>query len=287
MELHQVTPKLKTISLPREEALIMPIGDVQVGDPRCDEERFKKHIKWGVEHGAYFLGMGEFVDIASPSNRDKYKGSRFYDSFRHMADEAAEEHIRRVLDLMDGSQGRWLGVLEGHHFWEFEDGSTTDMRIARELGCPFLGNCAIVRLEFDNASSHLRRAGVDIWAHHGVGSGRKVTSPILLLLDVLSYWEADIYLMGHQHKIIATPIDRLYPVWGKNPRLQHKTKILACTGSFLRGYEVGSTRVGTKKPEGTYIEKQMLNPASLGGILLKVRPRVSEGFVNLDLGVEL
>jgi len=278
---------MRRVELPREEALIMPIGDVQYGDPRCDWDRFKRHITWGVEHGAYFIGMGEFVDVASPSNRIAYRSAKFYDSFRAMADEKAQENVEKVLAALKGSESQWLGILEGHHFWEFEDGSSTDMRVARGLGCPFMGNCAIVRLEFDNGKSHTKRPGVDIWCHHGTGSGRKVTSPINLLLDVLDYWEADIYLIGHQHKIIATPLDRLYPHWGQKPRIVHRTKVLACTGSFLKGYDVGSTRVGTTKPEGTYVEKGMMNPASLGGILLKVRPRIVQGFARLDINVEL
>ena len=102
-------------------------------------------------------------------------------------------------------------------------------------------------------------------------------------------FDADVYLIGHQHKLVAAPIDQLYMTHKKPYRLRHKTKIIACTGSFLRGYSEGSKR--GSRAQGGYVEKKMLTPVALGGIVLHIRPvRVQGNGVDeqrLDLNVEL
>jgi hypothetical protein len=58
--------------------------------------------------------------------------------------------------------------------------------------------------------------------------------------------------------------------------------ICACTGAFLRGYTEGSRRSGIAA--GSYIEKGMMVPSSLGAICISIRPAVSSrGYVRLEL----
>ena len=78
------------------------------------------------------------------------------------------------------------------------------------------------------------------------------------------------FLIGHHHKKVAAPIDQCVPVWPKgktqDPKLIHRTAIAACTGGFLKGYVEG-------RESGTYVEKAMLSPVALGGVLIKITPR--------------
>ena len=62
-----------SLTLPWDETLIMPIGDVQFGSAACDFDKFRRHMDWGMKHGAYFIGMGDYVDFGSPSNRGALK----------------------------------------------------------------------------------------------------------------------------------------------------------------------------------------------------------------------
>ena len=68
MELIQAT--VDTVAakrLPWREVLVLPVGDLQLGAPGADLDRFKRHIQWGIEHDAYFLGVGGFADLSPPS----------------------------------------------------------------------------------------------------------------------------------------------------------------------------------------------------------------------------
>ena len=290
MELVESVVETKaSASLPWEETLIMPLGDIQLGAEGCDESKLRGYIEWGMKHGAYFLGMGDYVDVASPSNRQVLRSANLYDSVQDALEEAADSAVQRFLKLVKGTEGRWLGLLEGHHYFEFQDGTTSDTRIAQALKAPFLGSCAFLRLKFAGRSKSQGRTGCTIWCHHGQGGGSKVSAPLNKLENLMHAFDADVYLIGHQHKLVAAPIDQLYMTQKKPYTIKHRTKIIACTGSFLRGYTAGSKR--GLRAQGGYVEKKMLTPVALGGVMLHIRPvRTQVGGreeTRLDLNIEL
>ena len=51
-----------------KETLIIPIGDIQLQQNRdvVDLDRLREVIEYGVKHNAWFVGMGDFVDMESP-----------------------------------------------------------------------------------------------------------------------------------------------------------------------------------------------------------------------------
>ncbi|MDD1678715.1 MAG: hypothetical protein LUO93_05975 [Methanomicrobiales archaeon] len=268
--------KLKTKHLPFARTLLLPIGDVHYSgggenDP-CAQHRLREWIEAGIEAGAYFIGMGDYIDVASPSNRTRLGEARLYDSVRAMIDDGAQRHVDGFLDLVRGTEGRWLGLLEGHHFHEFEDGTTSDILLAQALQAPFLGHSAMLKLLFrkDNTHSMAVHSKV-IWCHHGQGGGLLTSAPLNRLEHVVKAFDADLYLIGHSHKRVSAPMDRVYVRWGCDPpRLDHRTVHVACTGGWLRSYLQGSKRAG--RPQGTYVEQKMLPPTSLGGLKVWFTP---------------
>ena len=283
MELIQAT--VNTVAakrLPWREVLVLPVGDLQLGAPGADLDRFKRHIQWGIEHDAYFLGMGDYVDVASPSNRQALKAAHVYDSVEEALEEVAANAVEKFLSLTKGSEGRWLGVLEGHHFWPFMDGTTSDTRIASALKAPFLGTCAFVRLKFADDSQH--RITCTIWAHHGEGSGATQAAPLNKLERIVTAFDADVYLIGHYSRKSTAPMSRLYMT--DKGTLKHKKLILAATGGFVKAYEQGSKLQG--RARGGYAERGMMTPVALGAPVLYIRPaRNSDGSTRLDLNCEV
>jgi len=256
------------------EFILMPVGDIQYTGTRhdtADIDRLKRHVEWGVKHDAWFLGMGDYIDFASPSNRQRIKAAALYDTAEDVIEETAIKMTDELYNkALKGSEGRWLGLLEGHHYTQLRDGTTSDQYLTRKLKSRFLGTCAYIRLVFPGGTT--KKSNVLIWAHHGVGSGR-IGAPLNKLELLPTYWDADIYLMGHQSKKVAAPLDRIYPVFNGNgrPHLNHRTLIIAGTGGFSRAYLQGHCQGNT--PRGGYVEKGMLSPVALGGIVVKIRPR--------------
>ena len=272
--------------MPNESVTVMPIGDAQVGVEAADLKRLKSHVEWGfhTKRKALFLGMGDYVDMASPSNRRTLKAAGLYDTVTEALQVKATEDINTFLSMTKYTQGAWLGLLQGHHYMDMADGSTSDMKIAEALRAPFLGDAAIVRIIFDK---HKDVDGLplkaDIWCHHGRGGGVGAAAPISLLEKTARGFDADIYLMGHQHKKVATPIDEMF--WSRDGRMLHRTKLLACTGSFLKGYLANSMSEG--RAGGTYVEKGMMTPVSLGGIVIELGVVKEEYGDRLDINVSL
>jgi hypothetical protein len=269
---------------PKGEVTILPIGDVQSGVPASDLTRLRRHMNWGASNRALFLGMGDYVDMASPSNRRSLKAATLYDSVTSALEAKAQEDVGGFLEAVGGSEHMWLGLLQGHHFMELEDGNTSDTMIAQALGAPFLGDSAMVRLIFNDTSDcDGNPVSATIWCHHGRGSGNKAGSPLNTIEQVARGFNADIYLMGHQHKKVAAPTDELF--FSSRGQLLHHTKLLACTGSFLKGYLENSMLGG--RASGTYVEKGMMAPVSLGGIVIRLRVIQESYGDRLDMSVEL
>jgi len=251
---------------------IYPFGDLHSGGGGY-EKLFRRELKVLIDDpNGYALGMGDYIDLMSPSNRAEIQAAKLYDSAINELDRIADRYVTHIKTLLRGSEGKWLGFLEGHHWLPTLDGLTTDMKIAEAMGAPFLGSCAFVRLAFkpppESASRH--RQTCDIWCHHGAGGGVLASAPLNRLERVVRAFDADIYFIGHHHKQVAARLQQLYMTRKRPYELGHRDQIIACTGGYMRGYLLDN-KVG-RVPRGSYVEKGMMAPSALGGIRVSVTP---------------
>lgn len=260
----------------KQRILLMPVGDIQWTGTKGSTatEMLKRHIEWGVDQGAWFLGLGDYLDFASPSNRQRLRSAALYDAAEDVISDKALELVFDLFEtVLKPSVGRWLGLLEGHHFHQLKDGTTTDMRLCEMLKAPFLGTSVSGLLEFPNPRANKGPGELWIWAHHGAGSGETLAAPLTKLDNLSKRWEGyDIFLMGHQSKKIGGSVDHVLPLRTRGRlHLIHRTRILACTGSFMRGYQEG--RKDGLVPRGNYVEQKMLPPTQLGAPIIYIEPR--------------
>src|SRR3990167_1464911 len=110
--------------LPWEDTVLMPLGDIQLQEDRgaVDVKRLKETVQWGVDHNAWWIGMGDYIDMESPSNRRALQNSGVYDAVLDALDAKAEELEDELKDILKPTVGRWVGLLEGHHFHPHQDG---------------------------------------------------------------------------------------------------------------------------------------------------------------------
>lgn len=259
--------------LPWEDALLIPLGDIQhqTDENAVDWSGLRRTIEFGVEHNAMWIGMGDFVDMESPSNRRALQSSGMYDSVMDALDAQAEDLEEKVKEVLKPTVGRWLGVLEGHHYHVHQDGTTSDMRFAQYLKCPFLGTSAYINLQFNSPSKTHANPSFNIWAHHGQGGGALAGSAANMIEKKVLGFDSDIYLVGHTHRASVTPVNRVYPVWGKTKGyLEDRKLLLVNTGSYLKGYQEGSKRNG--RANGSYPEKGFMNPLTLQSARIWFRP---------------
>lgn len=233
------------------EIVLAPFGDVQVGAPYA-KETCKRYIDKAMEAGAKFIGMGDYVDVTNPSSRRALRSIRMADTLESALREKAEEHVEEFLELVKGTE--WIGLLSGHHYFDFEDGTTSDSRIARALRTEFWKGSVWLKLGRTRIMDDFT-----VLAFHGDGSSGAPSGALRKLESVASGFEADICLMGHHHKLAVSKRDRL---WHDGSEVRHTTQTLVCTGSYVKGYVEG---------QETYVERKMMVPVTLGGALIYVK----------------
>ena len=269
-----------------EETTICPIGDLQYGAQACDLESFQEHVAWCLKQpNPIFIGMGDMVDFGSPSNRGALRAlieqGALYDSAQDVLHNAAEQHLEVVRNALAPTKGKWLGMVEGHHFYTWPNGETSDMRLCDYLGASFLGSCGVVKLQL-SSKDRKSSVSVNIWAHHGRGAGQALAAPLNQLEKYMAAWEdIDIFLMAHHHKMIGAKTVKLRPVFSgvrvKSPRLLAREILLAGTGGFLKAYVPGHFSEG--RAMGAYPEKGMMKPLPMGAPVISITPEEKDGIL--------
>lgn len=259
--------ELITAHLPKASRItIAPLGDIQWSGEKgpTAQERLKRHIGWCLEQDAYFVGLGDYIDALSPSNRARLQSANLYDTAKQIIWDKALELTETVYEkFLKDTKGRWLGKVEGHHFYEF-DGEHTDEILANKLKAPFLGTSAFIRIpSFD----------VTLWVHHGAGGGVLPGPGLNRLYHVAAGLQgADIYMMGHNTKIATTRLSRPYPIWGKKNsehRLEHRDIWLVNCGGFSKSNIVGHCLL-CGRPRGDYAEQGLMTPSPLTAPLIHI-----------------
>jgi len=247
--------------------LLMPVGDIHFGANDFPFKHFEGTMRWAAERGATFVGMGEYIDFTSASQRKLTEQMR--ESQKQEIDAWVKYEIDKLYELISFTTGRWIGLLEGDHRWTFQDGISGDQYLAQKLGCDFWGTSGLVRLS----------AGIDghpegdtlLYTHHGVGGGRLAGSHLNQVENKLKDIEADIYLMGHSHAKVGSPVDRQYI--SPDGIHYHKTKLLARTGSYYRAYASYAPKpldVPAIASRGSYAEQRAYTPAAMGSIAIGI-----------------
>jgi hypothetical protein len=203
--------------------------------------------------------MGDYMDLGSASERNILTDRRFHESTVQTLEELYRDHIARFVTDIGFMRGRLIGLLEGNHYAEFQNGMTSTQHLCGLLGCKYLGVSAFIRLSL--ASVHKSRS-LDIWAHHGRGAARLIGGSLNRVQQMGEQAEADIYLMAHDHKKSAGTTSKLQLAGiGKNVDVVHRKQLYIRCGSFLRGYVDG---------QASYIADMCLNPTDLGVVTIEM-----------------
>lgn len=247
---------------------LIPFGDVHRDSNLHAESHWQDFLKYAKKQdNAVFLGMGDYTDGCSTSERIALDGSAIHDTTRATMQKLYSEWADTLADELAFMKGRCIGLLGGNHYMKFENGDTTDHILAAQLRTKFLGVCSFIRLSFRFGKSQ-KRASLDIFAHHGKGGGSLPGSTFNTIEKMQGTADADFYFMGHDHKkgcIPSSPRLKLVST-GKNAELnvRERTPWLGRTGSFLKAYEPGLV---------SYNVDAGRSACSLGWIEFEITPR--------------
>lgn len=278
--------KIKHVQLknwkPGKTLTLVPFGDVHVDSPGFSIDAWEKFVARAKELIAQgptlFIGMGDYFDSYSTSERMIMTDGRLHESSRESHETEAKGRIARFAKAIEFMRGRVIGLMGGNHFFPFCDGTTSDQKLAEAMQCDYLGACCATRLTFkDKRGSSI---SCDIFAHHGKGGGMTAGGRLNAVEKLEKVCDADIFLMGDNHARGCIPTGERLRLISTSNGLQIKAKPtwIGRTGSFLRSYVPG---------KASYVCDAALPPANLGHIefFITVTRDRKEGADNMQLSI--
>lgn len=252
---------------PNQEVTLCPLGDIQWAGDESDlaYEHLKEHISICMKSPTpRFIGMGDYIDFASPSNRQRLADAKLYDTAKKVIAAAGkglvEELVARVLKP---TIGKWIGLTEGHHhhpviLGKKKDGTETvvdsDVYLSKLLDTRYLEEFALVEMEW------VGQGKFGVVAFHGTGSSTYPWGPLTRLWRLVPNFSADLLLMGHQTKKTFAETNRV-----SMDGSAHRVIKIVGTGGWTKGYVPGKR---------TYISEAAMTPVALGQPIIHIRPKM-------------
>ena len=216
---------------------ILHLGDLHYGasrflrDPVGPDQgkyRGRKDLLWHW-HGDYW-------DFSRWSDRQSLRRSGVGSSAQDWMDEKVMDDVKAVADEL--SQFKWIGLLEGNHDWDFQDGSTATSRLADLLSTRYLGTCCYICHQMECQGSRTTLTHV---CHHGIGGGARTIGASINSLEhwtkafraASTRWGTTIQVLFFRH--IHTLFGRINAKTHEVDIVEHESWFLR-SGSMLRGY---------------------------------------------------
>jgi len=284
------TYKLKSATQP---ITICPLGDVQWAGDEEDlaYDLLERHLDDCLARPTpLFCGMGDYIDFASPSNRESLENSRLYDTAKKVISNATKDLVDDLyLRLLKRTRNKWLGLTQGHHHHPAKigelvgkaalaagvaDGTAimkdSDVYLAELLKAPWLDEMGVIKIVWPGGGSFR------VLVFHGSGNSVFPWGPLVRLYRLMPHFHVDLLLCGHHTKKTMAEVDRLeFPV--DSDEIKHMTIKMVGTGGWTKGYINGRR---------TYVSAGALGPVALGQPLVHLRPRIRKGVWEAGMTVE-
>lgn len=221
--------------------------------------------------------MGDMLD-QDRTTRRKHRKSYVADS--NSIESHDDRHNRRDVEelarILEPIKTKVYGVLSGNHYYEYATGVTSDQYLCELLEVPYCGPVGVFRITL-----HLQGSArnLTIWSHHSGGSrgGRTLGGSVNALLRAENSWDADIYLLGHDHRRIVWREATLALSSGGEPKVIERTRVFARVGAMLKTYKHEEC-VPTKLPYfPAYGEEAAFRPSDLGWVEIDVTLKKIDG----------
>ena len=224
---------------------LYPIGDLHKGHVGHDKFKLRKVVKEIEDNpNARWIGMGdygEYIDWLDkrfdPDTVDK--DMRVFE-FKDIAQALNQRIIKDLEPIKD----KCIGLLRGNHEKVYTDRKSFDPAndLAERFNVKYLGYESMTRISVKGPDGK-RRYSLVVFAHHGFGGGKKPGSHANNMLDMVTGYEADLYILNHNHRIITMKSVRQH--LNSSGNLVNKVQAFINGGSFLNmkqdgieGYEV-------------------------------------------------
>jgi hypothetical protein len=214
--------------------------------------------------------MGDMID-QDRTHRRKYRRGYVEDenSVASHDDRHNRSDVEALARLLAPIRSQIWGVLQGNHYYQYASGVTSDQYLCELLDVPYCGPVGVFRITVATKGDH---RNLKIWSHHSGGStgGRTLGGSVNALLRQENSWDADIFLLGHDHRRICWRESSLTLTEKGDPQVIERTKVFARVGAFLKTYKHEGCIPKKSIHIPGYGEKAAYRPADLGWVEIGV-----------------
>lgn len=215
------------------------LGDIHLKNAGCDVKAFQQKVKDIVNDPfGYWLGMGdmsEYIGFTDPRfEAISVQGDEKIQAWEDWAFKQTHDVFKEIEPIKD----KCIGLHWGNHEKNVAKyhGYNPAKHLAGMLGVKFLMYEAMTRI-YVNDKRGQSRYSLAVYSHHGYGGGKLPGGHALNLYRLAAHYDADIYALGHVHRIMAFPSVRL----GITSRGQYSKKpmVFLNTGTYLKSKQEG------------------------------------------------
>ena len=246
-----------------DQVIIIPMGDIHLGYVGVDEKKLDGFVEFiRTTPNVRWIGMGDYIEAINLSDaRFDPSGVAKWcrDSLDDLVKTQSDYFIKKIWPIRD----KCLGLLAGNHEDVIRRKYHVDVmgHIGVETKIPILSSVAMLHVQF---SIGRKSQSVKIFAMHGYGGCRTESASLNKILNKGKEFDADVYLMGHDHFLISQTKTQIVMSGGDNPRAIEQKRIFAVTGSFRLAY--------CESKYSDYAERQAYPPVRTGCHKITVTP---------------
>lgn len=273
---------VRTINIPYkygESFKLLPISDIHYDgrgkNSTCDVRKFREDLKKNVDESTMILGIGDWFGGIIPSDVKRYR--KAHDAAE--GEDILDESINGLAEELFPYREQIYAIGDGNH----EDsilihcGTNMIKRLIDKLNTgiekPILhvGYSWLLQLRF-RTETGLGRSMV-IRGHHGWGGGSRTEgADITKFAHDVKFWQADLFLYGHVHKLKLNDIEEGRVV-GETGWKTYRKRMVVC-GTYQKTYSTTTT--------ATYAEKKGYPPTTIKHPIIMLTPDRVSG-VNIQI----
>jgi UDP-2,3-diacylglucosamine pyrophosphatase LpxH len=247
---------------------LLPLADIHFGHKTCDKQKLRQDLKEKVDEQTIIIGLGDWFDMLIVKDAKRYR--KAHDDTEGEA--IIDEQIEGLADLLMPYKNNIYAVGDGNH----EDtmialGTNPIKRLIKLLSdkehvIEYMGYTWLLNLQFRETQG--RGRGLIIRGHHGWGgSSRTEGADITKYSHDVKFWQADLFLYGHVHKLKFNLIEEGRMI-GKDKWKTYQKKMCVC-GTYQRTY--------SNNTSATYAERSGFHPTSIQCPVIYLKPHHDNG----------
>ncbi len=265
-----IIQRVITLEDKNEPLLIVPIGDVHLGNINCDIKKFKETVEYiKNKKNCYTILMGDLAEAILTTDR-RFDPETVAPEFRDRIGDLAFAEFESLKEILLPIKDKILVAIRGGHEDVLKLKYNVDFHgwLMKELRVQDGGYASFLVIKLDRKQG-FHCENVTFLLHHGVVASRKTGSKINFIESLASDFDFDVACLGHSHDLFVTSRVKLSVAGSK---IKERKIYFVQTGSFLKTYVAGNICYG---------ERNLYPPLKTGVAKLSLYPKNG----NIDIHV--